>query len=571
MLEPSDIRDICEQHDLYWDQRRDQLRELRRLYMTRFWESETYPTLDGILRTEVPKAYAVVESYLGSLYAKNPAVRVEPDLRDRGNPEVAQATANQYLLTIREQLEDATRLALIYPCAFMKLAPVESVDPLKRVSCAALPPWEVIVDATACSWDQQRHVGHVYLMPVAEASERYGKESTEFRTRAYSKWIEATGIAGTDTMLGIDSNAGAVPDSDRWVRIVELYDLQEDRLLVWSPDYGDGDAYLFEGVRVQVGALDPDAEADAETPEGEIVHETTGIPYKSASGRPVVPILPLYFSRDPDTPLRGYSLIHRSLDQFREMNVMRTYQAQGVRRMARQWMVRAGFLSEDSAAKIAQGLDGEFVEVDLAPGADLAGNILPVPQAPIPGDIAAYATTVDMDIRDAGLLAPFTRGEVTKSTATEQNLLAAYTSSELGRMARIRDAVITGLAQTYNVMLSVVLGDDAEPLALPNPVGPTILSADDLTGDFGYWAVDAGTTPMSDLAKQQSLERLAPILVQLGADPALILEEMVRVFQLPENLSTPAPPPPEVASPAPEGLPPEGLPIEGAPGPVPGV
>ncbi len=571
MLEPSDIRDICEQHDLYWDQRRDQLRELRRLYMTRFWESETYPTLDGILRTEVPKAYAVVESYLGSLYAKNPAVRVEPDLRDRGNPEVAQATANQYLLTIREQLEDATRLALIYPCAFMKLAPVESVDPLKRVSCAALPPWEVIVDATACSWDQQRHVGHVYLMPVAEASERYGKESTEFRTRAYSKWIEATGIAGKDTMMGIDSNAGAVPDSDRWVRIVELYDLQEDRLLVWSPDYGDGDAYLFEGVRVQVGALDPDAEADAETPEGEIVHETTGIPYKSASGRPVVPILPLYFSRDPDTPLRGYSLIHRSLDQFREMNVMRTYQAQGVRRMARQWMVRAGFLSEDSAAKIAQGLDGEFVEVDLAPGADLAGNILPVPQAPIPGDIAAYATTVDMDIRDAGLLAPFTRGEVTKSTATEQNLLAAYTSSELGRMARIRDAVITGLAQTYNVMLSVVLGDDAEPLALPNPVGPTILSADDLTGDFGYWAVDAGTTPMSDLAKQQSLERLAPILVQLGADPALILEEMVRVFQLPENLSTPAPPPPEVASPAPEGLPPEGLPIEGAPGPVPGV
>jgi hypothetical protein len=571
MLEPSDIRDICEQHDLYWDQRRDQLRELRRLYMTRFWESETYPTLDGILRTEVPKAYAVVESYLGSLYAKNPAVRVEPDLRDRGNPEVAQATANQYLLTIREQLEDATRLALIYPCAFMKLAPVESVDPLKRVSCAALPPWEVIVDATACSWDQQRHVGHVYLMPVAEASERYGKESTEFRTRAYSKWIEATGIAGKDTMLGIDSNAGAVPDSDRWVRIVELYDLQEDRLLVWSPDHQDGDAYLFEGVRVQVGALDPEAEAEAETPEGEIVHETTGIPYKSASGRPVVPILPLYFSRDPDTPLRGYSLIHRSLDQFREMNVMRTYQAQGVRRMARQWMVRAGFLSEDSCAKISQGLDGEFVEVDLAPGADLAGNILPVPQAPIPGDIAAYATTVDMDIRDAGLLAPFTRGEVTRSTATEQNLLAAYTSSELGRMARIRDAVITGLAQTYNVMLSVVLGDDAEPLALPNPVGPTILSADDLTGDFSYWAVDAGTTPMSDLAKQQSLERLAPILVQLGADPALILEEMVRVFQLPENLSTPAPPPPEVAPPAPEGLPPEGLPIEGAPGPVPGV
>jgi hypothetical protein len=78
MLKPEDIREIVHQHDYYWDTRRDRLRELRRLYMTRFWESETYPTLDGILRTEVPKAYAVVESYIGSLYAKNPAVRTPP-------------------------------------------------------------------------------------------------------------------------------------------------------------------------------------------------------------------------------------------------------------------------------------------------------------------------------------------------------------------------------------------------------------------------------------------------------------------------------------------------------------
>ena len=406
-------------------------------------------------------------------------------------------------------------------------------------------------------------MGHVYLMPIQEASQRYSKPVEDFRSRNYTKWIEATSIAGKDRALGLGDNTGSVPDSDRWVRICEVYDLLEDKLLVWSEDYAEGDEFLFTGVKVQIGGLDPDADAESETPDAEIQHETTGIPYKSASGRPIVPILPLYFSRDPDTPLRGYSLIARSLDQFREMNVMRTYQAQGVRRMARQWMVRAGFLSEDGAAKISQGLDGEFIEIDTAPGMPLEGNIMPVPQAPIPGDIAAYALTVDNDIKDAGLLAPFTRGEVTKSTATEQNLLAAYTSSEIGRMARIRDGVITSIANTYNVMLSVVLGDDAEPLALPNPVGPTILSADDLTGDFGYWAVDAGTTPMSDLAKQQSLERLAPILVQLGADPKGILEEMVRVFQLPEQLAVPAPPPP-----APEPVPGE-VPPEGAPAPLP--
>ena len=278
----------------------------------------------------------------------------------------------------------------------------------------------------------------------------------------------------------------------------------------------------------------------------------------------MVPIIPLYFSRDPDTPLRGYSLIARSCDQFREINVMRTYQAQGVRRMARQWLVRAGFLSEEAESKVAQGVDGEFIEVDLPPGTPIDGNMSPVPQAPIPADVIEYAMTVNSDIDDAGVLAPFTRGEATNTTATEQQLLASYTSSEIGRMARIRDAAITSLASTYNIILSVVLGEDAEPLALPNPIGPTILSAEDLTGDFVYWAVDAGTTPMSDFTKQQSLERLAPVLVQLGADPKIILEEMVRVFQLPQQLAKPMAKPPTPPNPGPATMTPPGEVTPGA-------
>tara|TARA_R100000084_G_scaffold94258_2_gene48034 strand:- start:598 stop:1794 length:1197 start_codon:yes stop_codon:yes gene_type:complete len=371
-------------------------------------------------------------------------------------------------------------------------------------------------------------------MPVDEASVRYSKPVERFRPRRYSKWIEDSTVGGKPTALGL-SDPNVAPDFERWIQVVEVYDLVSDKLLVWSEDFESGQEFLFEGVKVQVGALDDEAAADNEAPEADLVHETTGIPFKSASGRPVVPIMPIYFSRDPDTPLRGYSLLSRSLDQFRELNVMRTYQAQGVRRMARQWMVRSGFLSEDGAAKVSQGLDGEFIEVDLPPGTPIEGNIIPVPQAPIPADISLYAATVESDINAAGLLAPFTRGEVTRSTATEQQLLAAYTSSEIGRMARTRDGMIQKVAQTYNIMLSVVLGDEAEALSLPNPVGPTILSADDLTGDFTYWAVDAGTTPMSELAKQNSLERLAPLLVQLGTPPAEVLAEIVRAYQLPES------------------------------------
>jgi hypothetical protein len=558
VLKPAEVAEIVAAHDEYWDQRRDRLRECRALYLTRFWRKDQ-PYLDGVLRTEVPKAYAVVESYLGSLYAKDPSVLVQPDIRGRGNPEVAQATANQWLRYARAQVEDATRLALIYPCGFLKMAPRESVDPLKRVAVSSTPPWEIIVDDTVASWESQRYVGHTYLMPLTEAREKYGKRRDQYTTRPYVKWIEAARTGGGRGYGTGDSNLGVAPDSNspnaEFIRVVEIYDLRADKLLVWSPDYKGGEKYLFTGVKVQVGALDDEvaADKDSEQVEKEIVHETTGIPFKTASGKPVVPIIPFYFSRDPDSPLRGYSLIERSADQFRELNVMRTYQAQGVRRMARQWLVRSGFMSEDGAAKISQGLDGEFIEVDVQPGLPLEGNILPVPNTPIPADIGIYAGTVEQDINAAGLLAPFTRGEVTKSTATEQNLLASYTSNELGRMARTRDEAISLMASVYNIILSVVLGDEGEPLSLPNPLGPTILSADDLTGDFQYYAVDPATTPMSDLAKRAAITELAPLLLQLGADPKNILEEVVRTFQLPETFTAPPPPPP-AQEPIPTGL-----------------
>ena len=564
-LTPAEVAEIVAGHDTFFDSKRSLYRECRALYLTRFWRENTYT--DNVLRTEVPKAYAVVESYLGSLYAKDPSVVVGADLRGRGNPEVAEATANQFLKSVRQQIEDATRLALIYSPGFIKLSPVESVDPLKRVQASAIPPWQVIVDDTAHSWDNQRFVGHVYMLPVKEAMQRYGKRRDAYTTRPYVKWIESASIAGQKRG---ESSLGIEPGQDspyaEWVRVVEMYDLRADKLLVWSPDYKDGTKFLFTGVKVQVGALDAEVAADADSGEVEtkVVHETTGIPYKTASGRPIVPIIPLYFSRDPDSPLRGYSLIERSKDQFRELNLMRTYQAQGVRRMARQWLVRAGFLSEDGAAKISSGVDGEFIEVDVIPGTPLEGNMMPVPNVPIPADIAIYAQTVSADIDAAGLLAPFTRGEVTRSTATEQNLLASYTSSEIGRMARQRDDAISLMSQTYNTLLSVVLGDDGEPLSLPNPVGPTILSADDLTGDFQYTAVDPATTPMNDLAKRSAIQNLAPLLMQLGIDPKQVLAEIVRTFQLPESFLIPPEPEPEPE--APEGAPmapptqtPEGL------------
>jgi hypothetical protein len=117
---------------------------------------------------------------------------------------------------------------------------VESVDPLKRVQASAIPPWQVIVDDTAHSWDNQRFVGHVYMLPVKEAMQRYGKRRDAYTTRPYVKWIESASIAGQKRG---ESSLGIEPGQDspyaEWVRVVEMYDLRADKLLVWSPDYKD--------------------------------------------------------------------------------------------------------------------------------------------------------------------------------------------------------------------------------------------------------------------------------------------------------------------------------------------
>lgn len=542
MLTPPQIRDIYTAHEAYWRDRREEMRLLKSFYMTDFWRNMGTQTGVQALwdwrtsgRTERPKGFKVVESHVGSLFAKNPAVKVGPDLRARGNPEVAEATANLWLEDTFEGFENLTRLALIFPCAFLKLAPVPSPDPLKRIDASPVPPWEIVVDESSPTWEQQRWVGHCYQMPVEEAVDRYRHKRTSFQIRRRREYTDTSGQESPDDR---PQDTGAL----EVVRVLELYDLVADKLLVWSPDYKGGDDYLFRGVRVEVGGLDPDAGPG--TPEEEVEPreevEYSGIPYKSASGRPLPPIIPMYLGRDPEVPLRGYSLLYRLRDLLREDAVNATRLSQGVRKSARQLLAPAGALDEQAQAKIAQGIDGEIIEVDVGNGIDPASVIAPIQWPPTPAECWDYNMQVSADIDDAGLLAPFTRGEATGTTATEQTLLASYTASDLGRMARVRDQVIAQAARTYNVMLAVALGDDVEPLVLPPPAGQVLLSAEDITGDFRYIAVDGGSTPLSDAAQKAELMGLIPLLQALGVPAAALVAHIVRVWGLPEEF-TPAP------------------------------
>jgi hypothetical protein len=238
-------------------------------------------------------------------------------------------------------------------------------------------------------------------------------------------------------------------------------------------------------------------------------------------------------------------------------------------------MVEKGVLDEEAMSKIAQGQDGEFIEIELSPGQDLSRAISPVPHSPVPPELQVYENQVEDDFGRGSIMAPFTRGEATKATATEITALAAYSASEIGRMARERDSAIAEVARAYVVMLATLMGDDIEMVRLGGKA--KALQADDLTGDFGYFAQDSGSTPMSEAVKKQELMNLVPVLQALGVSNDTILKSLVRVYRLSEDFLPKAQPTPPVPQPSPQGMPPgmmgapgEALPSMGvAPGEIP--
>jgi len=530
-MKASHFAEVYDAHDRRWEERRPEMRRLRNAYLMRYWDKRE---TDQLL-IETSRGYELIESYVASLFVKDPAVVVQPDIRGAGNPEVAQEVANVWLHTVRAVLENALRLALIYPFGAVKLGTREHPDPLQRVTVAAVAPWDIIVDTTAETWEAQRFVAHRYYLPVEVAKERYGaKKYTERRFMRYiTEDVEGRGDgAGYDRVMGADG--GLPPSEEHFILVVEVYDLAAGEFKVWSPDWKE-DGWLYDGVPLEAGE------------DGEL-QKFKGIPFKTASGAVKVPLVPLYMSTEPDEPLAGYSALRRVYDQVAETNIIRTFQANGVRKAARQWMVEKGVLDPESMAKIAQGRDGEFIEVELSVGQTLAGSIAPIPHVPVPVELERYLQEVDADFGRGSVLAPFTRGEATRASATEVQALAAYSASEIGRMARARDACITATAHTYLVMLAVLMGDTSDLIRLGGKLYE--LQAADLLGDFQVFAHDLGTTPMSTAVKKQELLTLLPLLEKLGVAPPALLNMVVRAFDLPADMMTPEAP----AAPAVEGV-----------------
>lgn len=517
-LSAKDFSSIYSQHESYWDDRRGEMRRLRHAYLMRFWDRAD--TDDSFL-IETARAYELVESFIASLFVRDPSVVVKPDIHGNGKPAVSEKVANRWLRKRRGAVEDGLRMALIYPFSALKLSVGRGKSPMNRVEVAAVAPWDVIVDDTASTWDAQRYCAHRYLLPLKEAQKRYGRK--EYSKRIYARYIEQF-APGQDDAPSEGGNSGhIVNEVERFVMVVEVYDMEADKLYVWSPDW-KLDKWLFDGIELEV---------EQETGEAS-VEKFDGIPFKTTSGEIRVPLVPMYLSREPDCPMRGYSTLRRVYDQLVEVNNMRTFQAQGVRRAARMLVTARGVLDEEGKAKYAQGQDGEVIEIDLSPGQTVSDLMTPIPHNPVPAELERYAQQVDSDFSRGSVMAPFTRGQATEATATEIQALAAYTASEIGRMARQRDGAITAIAASYLAILGTILGDEGDIVSVDGEL--VALMSDDVLGDFDLWAEDSGNTPMSEAVRKQELERLTPTLQALGVPNEDLLAMLVRAFELPASL-----------------------------------
>ena len=294
------IQIVHSEHKDYWQEKSAELKKYKDAYETKFWQSEYYH--DTMIRIETSDAFAYIEGFIASLFTRTPAVVVGHDIAATGgDAKLAQAASNRFLYNQREQLEIASRLALIYDYSGLKLCPEDSDEMLDKVSIEAVPCWEIIVDRDASGQRDSRFIGHNYYMTVVEAKEKFGAK--KFHAVPKSDYF--------DTYQG-DSNYSDsyadLPDDYLYIEIVELYDILHDEVYYWSPNYSNGDKLLKYGP----------------------------IPIRTYNDNPLPNISTLYYTRCPSKPMEGLSAMSRVYDQIYEKNILRTYWANAVRRDSRQ-------------------------------------------------------------------------------------------------------------------------------------------------------------------------------------------------------------------------------------------
>jgi hypothetical protein len=518
------IQIIFSEHNDYWQNKSSEMKKYRDVYQTQFWRTLDYDA--SMIRVETPDGYSYIESYIASLFTRAPAVVVGKDIAAtvndgvQGNPDAAQSVINRWLFNKREQIENASRLALIYDYAALKLIPQNSEQMLDKAEAVAVPPWEVIVDRDAGAPQQQRFIGHTYFMTLTDAKARFGAK----KFTAIPKLDYFDKYGPSNAMPRYDGQARQsiddLPDSYLYIQVVELYDLLQDEVYFWTPQYANGAELL----------------------------DRAQIPLRTSDERPLPPLSLLYYSRVPDSPMEGISAMGRVYDQLYEKNILRTYWANSVRRDSRQYIYKEGTMDEEALAKVTAGVDGAMIAVD---NDTLDGVIREVPITPISTNFDRYSAYLEQDLTKGSVIQSFA-GEPTKASATEITAIASYAASEMGKLARERDSMIENISLIY-LRYVYLMAEEGQRAIVDANGKAVVVTPEDLNAQFKIVALDQGSQPLADALKKQNLVALLPTLQSLGVPGDILLEEVVRAYELPRTFLDKAREAMQMAQGAPQG------------------
>lgn len=521
MMTPAQFRAIYDSHQAYWAQRSEEMGKLHQLYSNKCGEQS------------VPRTFRMVETTTGALFLRAPGVVGIPGIYGSGDAELAAACGNEILRKNTESLEFAAKAGLLFPWAYLTVSPMVANNPMDRVKIQAAHPWRVVRDFDAPDWRSSRWVGLVSQIPLLEALGRYDRTEEDWLPHDRENYLPSK-----DTSL--------VPNGSKYVTVVEVYLPKEGRQVVWSPNLRGAEEWVQEGFQVQVGGrVDASGEDGAEGQEEPVMEKVDGLLY-SASGTPLVPIIPLIFNPDPIDSGVGLSLIEINVNQLNALNKVSSVEYQMMARTRRVYTTHPEVLDPQNRAILEGDQDSAVVVLGGDRSIRASEALTPLPIQSVPADVPRYKEALELGLEEASMMPSFTMGAASKATATEVTQLATYADTKLGKMAAILAKAVADAAEVAVAMLRVMLGDDVESIALPKPFGPRMLSAKDLQGDWSFTMVDEASTPTSIARQRQELERLLPTLQNLGVPPEVLVKHLVKAFGLPEELANiPAPPQPQ--------------------------
>lgn len=510
MSNQSDYEYILEQHLSYWSEYEREMLELQSLYEGKYWDNLSHQSMWGFNQfsdqmIETNDAYKYVEQIRANLFYKSVGIDVEPDPTSEIEPDHIEVLINRWISqsTRADIIEETTKSAIIFPQSFLKcivpgadinMKPEQKIN-VPKLSC--LYPWEVILDIDSPSWKEQRYVGHTYWLPMSKVKDKFGKNKniSKLKPEQQEKYLERNeNISKLDPMS----------DKYKYIRIIEFWDLVENKFIIWTPNSIQGYLELF----------------------------VSDIPLTFSDSTPLVPIAPMFFSSRPGAPLVGSSTLGRVKDLIINLQVLHTYRANHVKQSVSKYLVDAS-VPEEAIVQFTSPIPNEVIQIDTS-GLNPNSLFTPLRAAQLEPDFNIHIAEIRTLLDKSTQLPAFTRGEATNATATEVNFLNSFANNELGKMFRIKNQAIEMIAEMY-VRSLYELFDDEDEIVVEVNGEAKVITKEDLKGSYRYFVMDGAISPATQSMKRNELIANIPTLIQLGANQKEILKTLIDLSDLPQK------------------------------------